>query len=86
MLKIKIYQGLADEAQYRCKVSKKHSKRKPRMHGKVRTIIGEQAQAFTFEQTPSSIVINKQCGDVLKHDSKAGIQGQVFNQKRKGKQ
>ena len=85
MLKLRHYSALASEAQYRCRVSKKHAKRKPRVHGKVSAITGEAAQAHAFQAAPVSIVVNRQDGSILRHDNKAGIIAQVFNQTKKGK-
>ena len=49
MASLRIYPRLEGEALFRCKVSKKHAKRKPRMRGKVQVITGQSAQAFMYQ-------------------------------------
>lgn len=51
MASLKHYYSLEQEALLRCKVSKRHGKRKPRMHGKPVVIKGNAAQAFMYEAT-----------------------------------
>jgi hypothetical protein len=72
MASLRIYPRLENEALFRCNVSKKHAKRKPRMHGEVQVITGQSAQAFMYQVTEQlhRNLYEKQCDALVVPDYK----------------